>query len=65
MHSSCDTNLFIKSNQFLNQEVALYGNDNKQYICEIVDDLCNNDRSIYILDAGAGTGNVGKVVSTI
>ena len=64
MHSSCDTNLFIKSNQFLTQEVALYGNDNKQYICEIVDDLCNSDRSIYILDAGAGTGNVGKVVST-
>ena len=43
----------------------MYGNDNKQYICEIVSDLCNSDRSIYILDAGAGTGNVGKVVSTI
>ena len=42
--------------------MSLLGDSRRQQICKVAEDLYPNDRSVKVLDAGCGTGNVGKLV---
>ena len=41
----------------------MFGDSRKQHICGIATELFKERRDIKVLDAGAGTGNVGQMVS--
>ena len=41
----------------------MLGDSRKQHICGIVTELFKERRDIKVLDAGAGTGNIGQMVT--
>ena len=41
----------------------MFGDSRKEHICGIATELFKGRRDIKVLDAGAGTGNVGQMVS--
>ena len=41
----------------------MLGDSRKQHICGVVTELFQERRDIKLLDAGAGTGNVGQMVN--